>query len=218
MRYVRARVGVPGPRTPLEELAAAEGVDDVHLLAGGAAATETPTYAVSVAGEAPPVRAVLNADPDVLSWEIAGAGEGITYAYVRFQAPPAVGVLRERLTRGSLVVLLPARFHTDSVTVTVVGTATDLSATFDGFPGEFEVDVLEVGSYREGVHRERSLTDRQREVLEVAYRLGYYDQPSGATHATIAVELGCAASTVGEHLKKAERRLVRDIVGRTERP
>jgi len=145
---------------------------------------------------------------DVLAWEIAGTEANLAYVYVQFEAPPQVGWLREQLTRNSLVVLLPATFHADSVELTVVGTQDDLSAVFETLPAGMKSTVLEVGTYQDSTHRGHSLTDRQRTVVKTAHEMGYYDQPRNASHQEIANELDCAASTVGEHLQKAEKQLV----------
>lgn len=52
------------------------------------------------------------------------------------------------------------------------------------------------------------LTGRQREVLETAYDLGYYEVPREATADEIARRLDLDRSTVTEHLQRAERNLV----------
>ncbi|WP_162354474.1 helix-turn-helix domain-containing protein [Natrialba swarupiae] len=204
-------IGTEQYDTPIADLAGSEGVDTVHLLAGGVADTDTPTYTLSIEADEATVHRVLESDPDVLEWEIASAETGVVYAYVRFRAPPGVGEIRERFTSDSLVVLLPVTFHPDSVELTVVGTQSDLSSAFETLPSALEATVLEVGTYRESLHRGRSLTERQREVLAVAYELGYYDQPSETSHEQIADRLECAPSTVGEHLRKAEKRLVSEL-------
>ncbi|MFB6270785.1 MAG: helix-turn-helix domain-containing protein, partial [Halobacterium sp.] len=49
----------------------------------------------------------------------------------------------------------------------------------------------------------------QREAVEAALELGYYDDPRAATQADVADRLDCAASTAGDHLRKAEAKLVR---------
>lgn len=210
MHYARVRIAAPGPETPVTALAAHEDVDAVHLLAGGVADTDTPTYSLSIDGNAAAVRSVLEAESDVLEWDVASAEAGSVFAYVRFCAPPAVGALRERLTRKSLVVLLPATFRADgSVELTVVGTQTDLSTTLTDLPDPLEATILEVGPYRaDRLVGGRALTARQREVLVAAFEHGYYDVPRTASHEDLAAVLECAPSTVGEHLRKAERRLV----------
>lgn len=53
-----------------------------------------------------------------------------------------------------------------------------------------------------------SLTDRQREVLETARDVGYYEVPRRTTVDAIAERLDIDSSTVSEHLQRAERHLV----------
>jgi PAS domain S-box-containing protein len=49
------------------------------------------------------------------------------------------------------------------------------------------------------------LTTRQREVLEAAYRAGYFDWPRESTGEEVAEALGLTSATVQGHLRKAER-------------
>jgi hypothetical protein len=58
------------------------------------------------------------------------------------------------------------------------------------------------------------LTPRQRETLDTAVELGYYDVPRTATVEDLAADLDRAPSTVGEHLQKAEARVIRDLLRR----
>jgi PAS domain S-box-containing protein len=48
------------------------------------------------------------------------------------------------------------------------------------------------------------LTDRQREVVEAAYRAGYFDWPRESTAEEVAGSLGLAGPTLHGHLRKAE--------------
>lgn len=52
------------------------------------------------------------------------------------------------------------------------------------------------------------LTDRQREVLGVARRAGYYEVPRRTTLQTVAERVGIDKSTASEILRRAESRLV----------
>jgi predicted DNA binding protein len=56
------------------------------------------------------------------------------------------------------------------------------------------------------------LTDRQREVLETAHRMGYFDHPKTANAGEVAEELGISRSTFAEHLAAAQSKLLDAIL------
>ncbi|MDG7022622.1 MAG: helix-turn-helix domain-containing protein [Nitrososphaerota archaeon] len=58
-----------------------------------------------------------------------------------------------------------------------------------------------------------SLTEKQRRILMAAYKSGYYDVPRRADSERLAEALDLDKSTVVEHLRKAEKRLMKQMVG-----
>ena len=56
------------------------------------------------------------------------------------------------------------------------------------------------------------LTDRQREVLRTAYRMGYFEYPGGSNATTVADELDIGLSTFSEHLSAAQSKLLADLL------
>ena len=56
------------------------------------------------------------------------------------------------------------------------------------------------------------LTDRQLEVLETAYEMGYFERPKRANATEVADRLDIAQSTVTEHLMAAQRKLLEDVL------
>lgn len=60
------------------------------------------------------------------------------------------------------------------------------------------------------------LTSRQQEVLQEAYRSGYFESPKGATGKEIAETLDLSASAFHNHLRGAEKTLVENVFGITE--
>jgi hypothetical protein len=56
------------------------------------------------------------------------------------------------------------------------------------------------------------LTDRQREVLDVLYRAGYFEWPRESTAQDVADRVGIDQSTLQGHLRKAERALVSELL------
>ena len=59
------------------------------------------------------------------------------------------------------------------------------------------------------------LTEKQREVIITAYKLGYYDIPRKINSETLAKKLNIGNATLGEHLRKAERRLLTENIRQT---
>jgi predicted DNA binding protein len=56
------------------------------------------------------------------------------------------------------------------------------------------------------------LTDKQREIMAAAYRYGYYDIPTGISSERLAEKVNISKPTLIEHLRKAERRILTEIL------
>ena len=62
----------------------------------------------------------------------------------------------------------------------------------------------------------QTLTEKQRKMLSAAYAAGYYEVPRKIDVEELAQKLKIAKSTLGEHLRKAEKRLIGDIMQKDE--
>ena len=100
------------------------------------------------------------------------------------------------------------------VTDTVGGS--DLSARIDALREESNADVTveKVTTTADTTHTESQglgrLSSRQREVFELARRRNYYAWPRGTTTRELAEELDIAKTTLLEHLRKAEAKLLNE--------
>jgi predicted DNA binding protein len=86
-----------------------------------------------------------------------------------------------------------------------------LDCVRDQAGAEVTVDAITTGdgtgqSSQEG--RIDSLTDAQRDVFEHAREVGYYQWPRGASTRDLADDLGISKTTLLEHLRKAEAKLL----------
>ena len=57
------------------------------------------------------------------------------------------------------------------------------------------------------------LTPRQREVLETAFEMGYFERPRRANATEVAAALDIGPTTFREHLSAAETKLLEDVLG-----
>jgi predicted DNA binding protein len=70
-------------------------------------------------------------------------------------------------------------------------------------------------SVTEGVYVDTGrLTERQAEVLETAYKLGYFERPRRTNATDIAAALDISPSTFQEHLVTAQSKLLEDVFQR----
>ncbi|QIO24562.1 helix-turn-helix domain-containing protein [Haloarcula sp. JP-L23] len=152
------------------------------------------------------VQTVLDA-VDAVTTTLVVDGDG-TYAFVEqreFEFPdPVMTVVAD----AGVVFLPPVVFEASgAVEFEAVGDSGALSAFYDDLRALGDVTIEWVREF----HRMRSnarLTTRQRTALETALSVGYYEVPRTGTVQDVAEELGCAHSTAGELLRRAEAAVV----------
>jgi len=88
----------------------------------------------------------------------------------------------------------------------------ELQALLDSSPLAYELLSLV-----DGTDVERLVTDRQREVLETAVRMGYFEVPRECTLAELAASVGVDKSTLSTILRRGEAQLVKSFVTGPER-
>ncbi|WP_227380182.1 helix-turn-helix domain-containing protein [Haladaptatus halobius] len=92
-----------------------------------------------------------------------------------------------------------------------VGGAEQLSEFYSRLQSELQVEIESVQEYQRQISP-TTLTRRQQTALEVAVTVGYYQIPRTGTIEDIAIELGCAHSTAGELIRKAESKVIMTFV------
>ncbi len=165
-------------------------------------------YAEGVVGK---FRDEIREIPEVLDFEIVSIGDDRFYAYLQNELNELSRRLFGTFTRGSLLVLPPLDYGGDgSVTFSVFGPIDEVQAAIEEVPSPFEVAISEVSSMgaTPGVV-ETLLSPRQREAVEMAIEVGYYEIPREGDYEAIAEMMGCAPSTAAEHLRKAESKVLR---------
>jgi len=237
MKHVRVTASVDPDRAPafFDRLANAPAVDEARVLDWNLTA-EDAMLLFEVAGDPAPLVDSASALSGVDRVEIsgdrtidddravggasagdgdrAGAGEGETQVLVHVQrsSVPIFSCLASALASGGLIVRTPLVFRDGEIHARIVGDPAPLQEAFERQGDDVSVRVDEVASRPTDAERSpgERLSDRQREALAVATELGYYETPREATHEDVAAELGCSAQTAGDHLRKAEAKLVAD--------
>lgn len=168
----------------------------------------------SAGGDAELLKEKLDEHPDVLRYDLFDVGDDAYHLYMHVdQGEPVVSLL-STLEENKLILDTPIEFADEGVTATVLGEQQTLRTALDDIPDDVNVDIEQVGEYSPGSNRILAqLTDRQREVLEIAVEEGYYAMPREATHDEVADEVGCAPSTASEHLRKLETKIMEELVG-----
>lgn len=154
----------------------------------------------------------LEANPDVLACETSEASDGLVYLHFRANAlvTDLLGIFR----RYEIVVDWPMEY-TDrgGLRVTVLGEDAKIREAIAEIPDGIGVTLEGIGEYRPEMRQLASLlTDRQRELLELAVDAGYYEVPRRATLRDLADRADISAGTVGEHLRKIETKVITELV------
>lgn len=216
MKTIRLAIELPRRLvSPVHEIAMDDdAVAAVHLLYGGVEETDAPTQLYYVEATPDAAKRALEAHPDVRSFDVSPVDDDHCCAYVREAISSEQRALRATFIRDSLVSTLPVEFYADGrLRFRLVGTSEDLEAALEALPDDVAATVERISEYHRPPDRfGRVLTDRQREVLAAARAVGYYDVPRTGSIEDVAAELACAPSTAAEHLRKAESRLVDEVV------
>lgn len=211
MRYLKSVLSpTDGTFHPVEEMIADNPdlrrgqVHHINLLSD-----DTVAALYEIEGEGGVLHDALKESDEVLSYDVIDVSEETHHVYVHVRQGEPVVDLLSIVDDRRLMVDTPMEFVEDGVRATVIGEQSTLREALDDIPEGVDVDVRRVGEYSPQDDRVlANLTDRQREVLRVAARLGYYDVPRSATHDEVADSLGCAPSTASEHLRKIESKIV----------
>jgi DNA-binding CsgD family transcriptional regulator len=144
-----------------------------------------------------------------------------TFTYF-LKVTPAPGQVRpqvlSQLTSGGFLAT-PFEVRDGKMKTSFLGTAKqmrDILRSVDKTGMKYKVLSLSDAKFSPSspLHR---LTEKQREVLDKAYNLGYYDRPKKISSEELAKQLGLSKSTFVAHRRKAERRLLEEVLNESSR-
>lgn len=155
---------------------------------------------------------ILDEEDSVVKYNVAEVEEGIQ-AYVHSYPTETGSKLLRLMQEHEFVVDTPLRFNPQgALRVSVIGDEETVQRALNDIPEGVRVELERLSDYEpEQRYLTSMLTDRQQEILDAAVSLGYYEVPRRATHEDIAAELDLSTTTVGEHLRKIEARMLSEI-------
>jgi predicted DNA binding protein len=182
-------------------------IHNVNLLAD-----DTAISLYEVEGDPAAVASVYEDDSESLHEEITRV-DGVTYVFSHFEPSPVVEGLLRTVQEYRLALETPIEIvDGDQLQVSIVADAEAIQRAMATIPDAADVSVEKTGSFAPAAQRPYAeLTERQQEVLRVALEMGYYEMPREATYDDIAAEVDCSATTVGNHLRKIEAAVLRDV-------
>lgn len=150
---------------------------------------------------------VVSSADKTIDLAISEERDGIYHA--QFEPRPAVRQMIEARRETPIAMQMPMAMNEDgSVEATYIAEADLFTAALDEIPAEVETEIVRMGDFEPAeTDVFDTLTARQQEVLDVAVGEGYYEDPREATQEDLADELGVSPATVGEHLRRIERRV-----------
>ncbi len=163
-------------------------------------------------GDANRIEELLGSCVGVISHSVSPVRDGVE-AYVHARPTETTAALLSLIREYEFVLDMPVEYGPDGqLHVGLIGEEETVRRVIDEIPDPVRVELEQLSDY-DPKRRELPslLTSRQREMLDTAVRLGYYEVPRDATHEDIADELGVSTTTVGEHLRKIEARMLTEI-------
>lgn len=144
-------------------------------------------------------------------WERVTSSDEPQQYIISFTAPDLSETISEHAN--DLVGTCDAEMTDRGATLSLVGPHDAIRGTLDEYrsSGMFP-DLRRITSYN-GVEQSLGrLTDRQQEVIRTAYDMGFYEVPRETSTEAVAAELELDPSTVAEHLQRAERNLLSQLL------
>ncbi|WP_255149553.1 helix-turn-helix domain-containing protein [Halorarius halobius] len=184
-----------------------ESIQHLNLLNDGTAVTLS-----RLRGDRASLEEILGGTDDIMRYDVSEAGEELQ-AYIHFVPNATTHALMELTREHELVLDTPIEYNPDgSIRVSVIGQDDVVQNAIEHVPDNVRLELEQLSDYDPELRELSSLlTERQREILDAAVEVGYYKVPRNATHEDIAERVDISTTTVGEHLRKIEARLLSEI-------
>lgn len=149
------------------------------------------------------------------NWELVAEKDDTVLYLVEFTAPALPDNLSE--PGEDLVGSCNPTVDADGTTMSLVGSQETIRSVLEAYEQSgLRPELHKLGQYEGSSAPLDSLTERQMEVLQTAYRMGFYDVPRDVSTDDVAAQLGVDSSTVVEIIQRAERNLLATHLSETQ--
>lgn len=194
------------------------GIEDLFSLAQGAGLLDFEELACRGRGAVIQVELQQRCDEAALDelgyvnqWNHVAEREDSHVYVISFTAPDLPDSLEE--TAEDLVGTCDPEVDEDGATMSLVGPHEAISGQLNQYEDAgVSPNLQRIGGYDGPDYPLDDLTARQREVIERAWEMGYYEVPREVSADEIAADLELDSSTVNEHLQRAERNLLGQLL------
>lgn len=156
----------------------------------------------------------LDAIDQVKEYEINSVRTDAHYAFIREETREFDTELEAAFDKPGVLIMPPIEFRGDGTALlTVVGKSEAVQSAIEEVPAAVDVEVTQIGDFDTmSTVPATDLTSRQREAIETAFEIGYYDVPRTGSIAKVAEEINCTPGTASELLRKAERTAIKTLI------
>ncbi|EMA41035.1 bacterio-opsin activator-like protein [Halococcus morrhuae DSM 1307] len=162
-------------------------------------------------GDADRLATIEDEIPEIISCTVTGGETWL--AYIHYKPGELETAILERIDTEAISIDWPMRETADGLEVTLFGEDAALQHLIAGFPDEVDVTLERAGEYQSDMSDPAGqLTNRQQEILRTALTAGYYDIPRRTTQRDLAAELELSRGTIGDHLRRAEAKIIRSMI------
>lgn len=171
----------------------------------------TAVAIVQFRGDADRLATIEDEEPEIISCTVTGGETWL--AYMHYEPDGVERTLYKVIDTETISIDWPVRDTADGVQVTLFGEDAALQQLIARFPDEMDLRLERAGEYQPQMDDPvAQLTDRQKEIVRAAIAAGYYDIPRRTTHRDLATELGLSQRTIGEHLQRAEAKIIQSVI------
>jgi predicted DNA binding protein len=165
-------------------------------------------------GEEERITEILEGTDDVISFQTISVADGIR-THIHFEVDGTSERLIQLINQHKVAIDFPIECRDRGIRISAIGEQSDIAAGVERLPEGILVEVVSMTPISESRRHRPLLSERQREVLEVAISEGYYEHPRNVTRDEIANRMGLTGSTISEHLRKAESKVLSEFVQST---